>query len=407
MKFPLAIPWIFFSLTPTWLAAQPVEILSYESIPGRIRHGNPTLAAARSRIGEALGRMKQSGRLSNPSLETGIDHNVKSAEGRIEIGISQRFPITNRLALEKEITLARVDAAEAEVRDVERLLVAEARAEFVKVFSIRDRKALLQKQKMLATELSDFIKAASERGEISSLDAAQARLAALKFTTEERRLDTEETAVLGNLRPLVGIAAEAGVAFSGNLPPVSIREIGSINRPDLMAARIDLRAAGTGIALEQARKRDDVEASIFAAGERTEDAPDGLSNEGIIGFKLSVPLPFWNDNQGNIDEATARRDRQQKEVHALASGIHHESRTALTEMQQWALLISELDGELIPLAEEQTVLLEKAYTNGQGELQSVLNSREQTLELLASRLDATREFHLASIRYQAARGGDF
>jgi len=407
MKYTLPVLWIICALAPAWLPAQPVEILSYESIPGRIRHGNPTLAAARFRISEALGRMKQSGRLSNPSFDTGIDHNVKSAEGRIEIGLSQKFPVTNRLALEKEITLAGVDAAEAEVRDIERLLVAEARAEFVKILSIRDRKGLLQKQKKLASELSDFITAASERGEISSLDAAQARLAALRITTEERRLDTEETAVLGNLRPLVGIAAEAGVSLSGDLPPVFVPEIGSVNRPDLNAARIDLRAAGTGIALEQARRRDDIEASVFAAGERSEDAPDGLENEGIIGFKLSIPLPFWNDNQGNIDEATARRDRKEKEVQALDIGIRHESQTALTEMRQWAALVSELDGDLIPLAKEQTILLEEAYTKGQGELQSVLSSREQTLELLASRLDATREFHLARIRYQSARGGGF
>ncbi len=157
---------------------EPVEILSYQSIPSRIHSGNPTLAAARFRINEAIGRMTQSGRLSNPSFETGIDHNIQSAEGKIEVGLTQKFPVTNRLALEKEITLAGVEAAEQEVRDVERLLVAEARQEFVRVLSIRERKDLLTKQNDLSNELAEFISGAAERGELSSLDAARARLTA-------------------------------------------------------------------------------------------------------------------------------------------------------------------------------------------------------------------------------------
>ena len=201
MKFTIPFTLVACLLITDLSFAEPVEILSYESIPSRIRHGNPTLAAARFRINEALGRMKQSGRLSNPSFETGIDHNIQSAEGSIEVGFSQKFPVTNRLALEKEITLAGVEAAEQEVRDVERLLVAEARGEFVRVLSIRERKDLLLKQKDLSNELAEFISGAAERGEISSLDAARARLTVLTLTTEERRLQADEAATLGRLRP--------------------------------------------------------------------------------------------------------------------------------------------------------------------------------------------------------------
>lgn len=404
MKFTLSCTLSACVLITGFAIAEPVEILSYESIPSRIRHGNPTLAAARFRINEALGRMKQSGRLSNPSFDTGIDHNVRSAEGKIEFGLTQKFPVTNRLSLEKEITLAGVETAEQEVRDVERLLVAEARGEFVRVLSIRERKALLIKQKALSNELAEFISGAAERGEISSLDAARARLTVLTLTTQERRLQAEESQVLGRLKPIVGIAADAGVKLSGNAPPITIPSADNVQRPDLDAARIDLRAAGTGIALEVARRRDDVEASVFAAGERSEDAPDGLENEGIIGFKLSIPLPFWNDNQGNIDAATAIRDRKKKEVEALQRDIRHESATAVSEMRQWGALISDLNDNLLPLAQQQTDLLEKAYLQGQGDLQSVLTSREQTLDLQASRLDAMREFQLARIRYQTSVG---
>ena len=399
----LTIP-LCLAISASGILAQPVEVLSYGSIPPRIRNSNPTLAAARFRIDEAVGRMEQSGRLPNPSFETGAEHNVRNAEGAIVFGFSQKLPVTNRLSLEKEITAAGIRAAEVEVRDVERLLIAEAQAEYVKFVSIRQRLVLLERQKKLSGELAEFISEASERGEVSSLDAAQAKLAALRIETAARQLRTKETTVLGKLKPLVGIPPDAAVSPSGNLPAISVPSIKAVDRPDLDAARIGVEAAATGIALQQARRRDDIEATVFVAGERTEDAPEGLENEGIIGFKLSIPLPFWNDNSGNIKEATAIRSRKEKEVKAMECGIRHESQTALTEMRQWADLISDLENKLLPLAKEQTELLDNAYRQGQGDLQAVLSSREQTLELLASKIDAMREFRLARIRYEAELG---
>lgn len=405
MKFTFTASALLCLIVTHPLTAAPSEILSFQSISTRVRNHNPDLAAARFRIDEAVGLAKQSGRLSNPTFDTGISHHTRSAEGRVEIGLNQKFPLTQRLRIEKEISTTQIQAAEAEVKNVERLLIAEARMEFVKILAIRDRKTLLKQQQDLATQLTEFISEKSKQGEISPLDAAQAKLASLKLTSQERQLSNEETAALGKLRPLVGLAPETAVTLSGNPSGISVPKNTSIHRPDLTAAKLELRAAETRIALEHANRREDVELSVFAAGERSEDAPNGLENESIIGLKVSIPLPFWNNNQGNIDAATARRNRRDQEVKALTNHINHEASTALTEMRQWAALISELDDKLLPLAKEQTDLLEKAYREGQGNLQAILTSREQTLELLATKIDATREFHLANIRHQTARGG--
>ncbi len=396
---------IIYLIATYSLTAATSEILSFESISSRVRNQNPELAAARFRIDEAVGLAKQSGRLSNPTLDTGISHNTRSAEGNVEIGLTQKFPLTDRLKIEKEISATEIQAAEAEVKNAERLLIAEARMEFVKILAIRDRKTLLKQQQELATQLTDFISEKTKQGESSPLDVAQAKISALKLISQERQLSTEETAALGKLRPLLGIAPQTAVTLSGNPSGISIPKNTAIQRPDLTAAKLQLRAAETGIALEQANRREDVALSVFAAGERSEDAPNGLDNDSIIGFKVSIPLPFWNNKQGNIDAANARRNRKNQEVKALANHIDHETQTALTEMRQWSALISELNDKLLPLAKEQTDLLEKAYREGQTELKTVLTSREQTLELLATKIDATREFHLANIRHQASRGG--
>ena len=67
-------------------------------------------------------------------------------------------------------------------------------------------------------------------------------------------------------------------------------------------------------------------------------------------------------------------------------------------------MIAEINDTLLPLADEQSAFAETTYRNGQGEIQSVLRSREKRLQLAAARLDALREFHLARVRHETALG---
>ena len=73
-------------------------------------------------------------------------------------------------------------------------------------------------------------------------------------------------------------------------------------------------------------------------------------------------------------------------------------------MTKWKRLIEEIDETLLPLAEQQSKFAEEAYRNGQGEIQSVLRTREKRLQLAASKLDALKEFHLARVRHKTALG---
>jgi cobalt-zinc-cadmium efflux system outer membrane protein len=67
-------------------------------------------------------------------------------------------------------------------------------------------------------------------------------------------------------------------------------------------------------------------------------------------------------------------------------------------------LARETKDTLLPLVMQQTDRLESAYKSGQADLLMVLRAREQRLQLESAVLDATRDFHLARIRYESAVG---
>ena len=154
MLYPKIRLWLIVLLVGT-LNAQPATVVTLSSVGDRIRSQNPDLAAARLRIREAGGRMNQAGRLTNPDLESSIEHNPAFREGKFEIGLSQRFPITGRLQLEKDISVTELKSSEAEVREVERQIVAKAREAVVKLLAIRQRRELLMRQVELAKEFAN------------------------------------------------------------------------------------------------------------------------------------------------------------------------------------------------------------------------------------------------------------
>jgi cobalt-zinc-cadmium efflux system outer membrane protein len=395
-----------FVSTSLPLAAEAGVVVSLASIGDRVRAQNPDLAAARLRIREALGRMNQSGRLANPELEAGFEHDPRMRQRSFEIGFTQRFPITGRLDLEKQVTLTEYKASEAEVREVERRIIAEAREAVVNVLSIRQRRELLDEQAGLASEFAGVLAAAAEKGEGSALDAGQAKLEAAGLAVEMRQLDAAETAVVGAVKPLLGILPGEPLHVGGTLPEPALPDAGvdPARRPDFQAAVLGARAAGEGVALEQARRYDDIEAGLFAAAERTEDVPEGYDKEALVGLRFKIPLPLWNKNEGAIEEAEARKERKELETVALGRSIRLEAEAARAEMAEWAKLLDELGGTLVPLADQQSAAAEDAFRKGQGELQAVFRSRGKRMELSSARLDALREFHLARVRYEAAIG---
>lgn len=393
-----------FTIHP--LTAEPSVVVTLGSIGDRIRAQNPDLAAARLRIQEAVGRMNQTGRLSNPDLETSFEHNSRFREGKLEVGLSQRFPVTGRLRLEKDVSLTELKASEAEVREVERQIIAKAREAVVKVLATRQRRELLREQVGVSKEFADFLSGVAAKGEGSALDAGQAKLEATSLSMEIRQLDASEAALVSELKPLLGMRPGESLSVSGSLPTPSLPSVAvdPERRPDFQAAKLNAQAAAQGVALEQARRYDDVEGGLFAAAERTEDVPEGYENEAIIGLRFKIALPFWNKNEGAIQEAEARKERKEKEAIALGRGIRLEAEAARAQMAEWTRLIGEIDSTLLPLADEQSKLAEDAYRNGQGEIQSVLRSREKRLQLSAAKLDALREFHLARVRHETSLG---
>lgn len=387
-------------------APSPTQPVSLGSIAEQVRSANPELAAARLRLLEAEGRWRQSGVRENPELETGFENDSDLREWRAEIGVSLRFPLSDRLKREKSSSYALLQAVGEEIRQQERILATAGLETVVEILALRERRAGLLRQQVIARELFAYLDGLAVKGEASPLDAGQARIEASALEAEVRRLDAQESQTLGRLRLLLGRAPEEPLEVQGVLPsPEAGAPVLTDAEPSAVKAkRLEGRAARETAALEEGRSRGDLEAGFFVAGERAEDAPDGFDEEMAAGFRLSIPLPLLNRNEGAIAAAHATADRIALEADAMAGRLQIEAATARAEMERWAALVAEIDQNILPATREQERLTADAHRAGQVDLQAVLRLREKELQLSAARLDALREYHLARVRRDAAIG---
>ncbi len=389
------------------VAAERGVSITLDGVGDRVRRNNPQLAAARLRIEEAHGRLDHAGRLTNPDLDFGFAQNVRTPEHGFRLEFMQRFPLTGRLALERAVSRAQLAAAEAEVRDVERRLVAEARALAVKLLALRQQRAVRVKQIENSRELGEFLLKRVAAGEASLVDSTQVQLERGQLGTSLLLLDSERAALLGELRPLLGMHAPAALEITGELPmPGGTPKAGADpeRRGDYQAAQHGAEAARESAALAKANKWADIGVGLTAEHTRTEDAPDGLKRDTMVGVKFSLPLPLWNANEGRIREANAAAIRAEKEVSALASQIRGEAAGARGEMAALAKVIASIADDLIPQAQQIEEQRRTAYGIGQTAFTEVVRARGGRFELEVQLVTALRDYHLARTRYLAATG---
>lgn len=384
--------------------------LTLESAPAYALNHNPAFAAARLRIEEARGRLRQSGLLSNPEIDATFSRHPDSSEQKLGVALMQRFPVTARLRLEKAVSRAELAAAHAEVRNAERKLVAEVRSGAVKLLAIDGHRELRRKQLGNSHELAGFTRRRVESGEASFVDASQVELEGHQLRTDLLQLDVERAAVAGELRGLLGLAADDTFIIAGDLPrliSVPGSDANPALRPDFEVAENVAEAARQAAELARAQRWQDIGLGFHVEAERIEDAPDGIQRDNFVGLKLAVPLPLWNRNEGRIQETNAAALRAEKETDALARSIHAEVSAAREAMRALAKVVAELEDQMLPAATQIENQLHQAYSTGQTTLQETLRARDRRLSLERQRLEALRDFHLARIRYEAAIGKGF
>ena len=394
------------------LATTPAFGISLESTVQTALSNNRELQAARFAVSKAQGRLAQAGKWPNPELElSGMSDVVFRNEGAgaFTVGLAQTFPLTARLSLARES--ARVDVLRAlrEIRNRERLLIAEVRATSIEILESQAR----------AKALEDLLAASQKTSSLAEerLAAGQGSLAEKSLSlVDQRRIANEldsarltQNLALMKLKTLLGLGANDPLELSGTLES-AIQILGapsspkSIHRPDVDLLALEEEKAGLEIALARAEAWEGIRLGIQYTYDQNTDEPEGLGTDQFLGLAVSIPLPVWDQKKGTIEERTASRDETSARLRAAKLEIENSLASALRRVALLRSRLAAFDTQTLAPVSQSVEEMTAAFETGRVDMRDLFIVREKLGQLRLERIALQSQLALALADLESTTG---
>lgn len=371
-------------LWPGWLAA---ETMSFQQVQEHALYNNVAIRAAYNAISQARGKLLQAGLWPNPEIDLAYRSDVflgGDGQDRVVVGLAQRLPWSGRLARAQTVSRVEVAIALAEIRDEERRLVQEVQATFIDALAASEKATALQRLIRSVDALIALNEARRQSGQASAIAVNLGKVEKEGLRQRMVALEADEAAALATLKGLLGMSPNAILMVNGSLGEViaSLRHSTSsrkLYRPDLVRTSLEADAAAAEAALARAEAWEDITVGVEYEFERTlED--DALMNENFLGFRVTVPLPVWNRNQGTLAEKSAARERARQTLIARQIAIEAEIQAARVRAVKSAAVAALIRHDSLPLLDETRGVLESAIQTGQADTTEAITLTNQEIE---------------------------
>lgn len=234
-----------------------------------------------------------------------------------------------------------------------------------------------------------------EAGEISRVELLRSQVAALGFRNQLRRAELQARQEAVRLQRLMGRPAPApDFDITGEMrrdgAPESLETLVAAalaSRPDLEALRRELRRAEAAIRLQQALARPNLDVGVTHHKQFVGSLP-GQS----LGFRVEVPLPLLNRNQGEIERARQEREQAAARLRALEQQIRAEAASAWAQYETARQLLETMEREMIGQARRVRDTIEFSYRRGEASFIDLLDAQRTFTETMQGYNEARAEF---------------
>ena len=313
---------------------------------------NPDLKVARADTHISHAQAFNAGLLPDPQFHFGLDfpYNAVGAVTAFNMSLSEDI-----LALIQHSANRKSAEEDARKTDLNLLwqewqVVAKARTLFVKVTQDEQLMKVLARNRPSFADRYDRTRAALDRG-LMTIDAVTPQLTALQDVDRQiRDLERLNNTDRHDLNALLGLAPEVSVPLKGPLmvPPMDPERVLSL-LPDLPRRRPDLIALQYGYSAEDQRYRAAILGQFPALTLSFNHARDTTPIY-TTGFGVTLSLPIFNGNRGNIAIEQATREKLHEDYQNRLNTADSDVRRILDEHRVNARQLGEIERELADLS---------------------------------------------------------
>lgn len=372
---------------------EPAEPLTMAAAIRLALESNPTIAAARREIEATETQVLQGSLRPNPGISIATENASRvsrSASAQVELPIERgdkRAARVDAAQRGRDVAVSDLSGRQLKVR-------AAVMAAFFDVLAAQELLALAQDSAALARRATDIAAKRVAAGKVSPVEETKARVAEAgvrvsltQAQSELRNARRRLSSWWGNPSPRFS-EAQGDVDLMPSLPDPDAIEQRLSTSPLLERARLELERRKSLVNVEQSKTVQDFTVSVGV--QRREESQREQMMVGI-----SVPIPLYNRNQGNLLEALRREDKARDELVATRLTLASEAYQVVERLSARRQEAELLRDEVLPGAKSAYEAATIGFENGKFSFLEVLDAQRTFFSAKSQYLNALAALHRA------------
>ncbi len=379
---------------PQSAAAAAAEPLSLAKAIELALEGNPEVAAAKRQWEATEGQVLQGRSRPNPELAYSLE-DTRSKTRTQSWQLNLPVELGGKRAARTKAAEKTREQAQAQLAELQATVRANVAAAYFDVLTAQERLVLARDSAALAKSSTDTVSKRVAAGKVSPVEESKARVAEAGVRVELAQAASEQRNALSRLFALLGRIDAPYTVLEGkaeNLPSVpSLADLQPLisSAPGVVLARIEVDRRKALTALEQSKRVPDVTVSVGM--QRSNE-----TQRNVLLFGVSVPLPVFDRNQGNLLEALKLEDKARDELQAATVRLHSEVAQARERLSTITAEVQSLQQDVLPGAKSAYDAATIGFENGKFNFLEVLDAQRTYFTAKSQYLKALGEAHRAA-----------
>jgi cobalt-zinc-cadmium efflux system outer membrane protein len=380
--------------------------LSFDEAVSKTLSLSPKLRIADSEINEKAGLQIQSSLYPNPVAGYSVENvfgnkdwqGWEAAESRYEI--AQLVELGGKRGFRYQTAKFQYHAAQAGFQAKQLSILNRLLKLFTLVVAAQENLDLALSQTKIAEEVYKTVTAKVEAGKVSLIqqNKAEIALSTAKINQEKAKADFSKSKE--RLSVLWGSSCpdfdRASFPFYEINLPVPVEECLADLRgnPELLRSQMEHLSAHENLNLEKSLAIPDVTVTL---GYKT---LQDTGNRGLI-FGASIPIPLFNQNQGNVQRARAQKNKAHDQYIELQLALENKLSIAHKDLVRAYREAEQIRTTVLKTAVQSFELAKEGYTEGKFEYLDMLDSQKTLFEVRERYIQALLNYHqsMADIEY--------
>ena len=379
---------------PQSAAAAAAEPLSLAKAIELALEGNPEVAAAKRQWEATEGQVLQGRSRPNPELAYSLE-DTRSKTRTQSWQLNLPVELGGKRAARTKAAEKTREQAQAQLAELQATVRANVAAAYFDVLTAQERLVLARDSAALAKSSTDTVSKRVAAGKVSPVEESKARVAEAGVRVELAQAASEQRNALSRLFALLGRIDAPYTVLEGkaeNLPSVpSLADLQPLisSAPGVVLARIEVDRRKALTALEQSKRVPDVTVSVGM--QRSNE-----TQRNVLLFGVSLPLPVFDRNQGNLLEALKLEDKARDELQAATVRLHSEVAQARERLSTIIAEVQSLKQDVLPGAKSAYDAATIGFENGKFNFLEVLDAQRTYFTAKSQYLKALGEAHRAA-----------